>query len=351
MIAAACGGWGTAPVSEAQAERSSLEAATETGVAGSAECIGLSADQLRRSRPSTAKQTGDVGGPQTPLGEDRAVWVESNDPELHAYASESWFTAEGARTKLRRLERAGLPNFKNWRFITLTMENHTGHPFAAYEKGKGRLRRFLACFRKAIGREFRWCWKLEFHDDGFAHWHLLVEYTKRIPSDFFPVVESWWGLGRVNVRRVEGRDIHYVFKYVAKSVEDVPEWVAYHKGRFRVFQASRGFYTKRQARKLERKDKQFSLVKVDLVTRLGWDARKARLVTVNHRGERRVRVVKLRVTFNALLVMRAHEAIRLRRQLAAPGVVNISQLQAIEIEYEHRKFAGLAGIPANAAAA
>jgi hypothetical protein len=59
---------------------------------------------------------------------ENACVIEASDPELHAYASESWFTAEGSRRKLRRLQKAGLPEFKNWRFVTLTMANHGGDP-------------------------------------------------------------------------------------------------------------------------------------------------------------------------------------------------------------------------------
>jgi hypothetical protein len=55
------------------------------------------------------------------------------------------------------------------------------------------------------------------------------------------------------------------------------------------------------------------------------------------------------MTFNALLLTRAYESIQRRVQLAPPGVVKISQRQAEELQYEHRKFAGLAGIPQNAA--
>lgn len=269
--------------------------------------------------------------------------------ELHAYASEGWWTAEGARLKVRRLQRAGLPDFTDWRFVTLTMATRSLSPHAAYILGKSRLRRFLVRFRKAIGRRFLWCWKLEFHEDGYAHWHLLIEYTKRLPREILEDLENWWGLGRVNVRRVNGRDIRYVFKYVAKGPEEVPDWVARHKGRLRVFQASQGFYTRRKARTAKRREPKLCVVPVDLFTRLGWDLRKALLITTNHRGERRVRVVKLRMTFNALLSMRAYESIQKRVQLAPPGIVNISQLQAERLQYEHRQFAGLAGIPKNAA--
>lgn len=277
--------------------------------------------------------------------------VEASEPELLPYASESWFTQSGARIKLKRLQQAGLPDFKNWRFFTVTMATRSIGPLEAYERGKDRLRRFLARLRAAFGRPFKWCWKLEFHDDGYAHWHLLVEYKKRIPQEFLPRVESWWGLGRVNVRRVKAKDIRYVFKYVAKGIDEVPAWVSNHKGRFRVFQASKCFYTKRRVRTAKKEEPRSCIVRVDLLTRLGYDARKALLITTNHRCERRVRVVKLRTTFSALLVMRAHEAIRLGRQLGAPGAVNLNQHQALIIEHEHKYYAGLACIPPNATAA
>lgn len=286
-----------------------------------------------------------------PAGNSATRWDNVPPPELHPYYSESWFTAEGARLKARRLQQAGLPNFRDWRFLTVTVANRNISPRDAYDLGKQRMRRFLTRIRRALGRTFRWCWKLEFHEDGYAHWHLLIEYLERVPQEMLAELESWWGLGRINVRRVNGRDVHYVFKYVAKGPEDVPQWVALHKGRFRVFQASRGFYTKRRARVAKRGEPLTCIVRVDLLTRIAWDERKALLVETDRHGNRRMRPVKLRMTFNALLAARAYESIRKRVQLAPPGVVNISQLQAEELKHEHRKFRGLGRIPANAAAA
>lgn len=290
--------------------------------------------------------------PGTALSE-KASNGESPEIELHAYASESWFTAEGARIKAKRLHQAGIPDLTNWRFITLTLAIRHLPPVEAYNKGKNRIRRFLARFREAIGRPFLWCWKLEFHhdDDGYPHWHLLIDYSERIPAEMLRDLESWWNLGRVNVRRVSRKDMQYVFKYVSKGLDDLPDWVARHKGRLRVFQACHGFYTARKLRKQVRRDQLYCLVRVDLYTRMGWDQRKALLISTNLWGQRRVRVLKLRMTFNALQVMRAHESIRRGVQLAAPGVVTISQWQSDMLQYEHRKFAGLAGIPRNAAAA
>lgn len=335
-------------------------APVSVGVA--AEMVRKAAENCREKKRQTPRfEGGDTADSQPkswPAVRRQPIPVEHGEKtgnrgtaELHAYYSEGWWTAEGARLKARRLQQAGLPNFTNWRFITLTVAIRGVPPAVAYQRGKDRMRRFLARVRKAIGRAFRWCWKLEFHEDGYAHWHLLLEYLKRIPPEMLAEMETWWGLGRINVRCVRGADIRYVFKYVAKGPEDVPEWVARHRGRIRVFQASPRFYTRRAQREAKRSTPTMCLVRVDLFRRLGWDQRKALLVTVDHRGIRRVQAVKLRTTFNALLLMRAYESIHKRVQLAPPGVVNLSQHQAQYLKHEHRKFSALAGIPANAAAA
>lgn len=270
--------------------------------------------------------------------------------ELVAYAAESWFTAEGARLKARRLQQAGIPDLTNWRFITLTIAGHSRPPLEAYYRGKDQIRRFLARFRRAIGRDFKWCWKLEFQEDGYAHWHLLVEYTRPVPVEMLPTIEKWWGLGRINIKRVNHWEMAYVFKYVAKGIEDLPMWVVRFKGRLRVFQASRGFYTRRKSRTVKKQEPIMSLVKVNLLTRRRWDERKAVLVKTNTQGQRRISVVKLRMTFSSLVSARAWEAQRRRVSLDAPGTVSLSQLQSDILTYETRKFAGLAGIPANATA-
>jgi hypothetical protein len=253
--------------------------------------------------------------------------------ELHPYSSESWWTAGGARKKERRLRKAGLPDFANWRFLTLTIADRTVSPLQAYLLGKNRIRRFLARLRTALGRRFLWCWKLEIHHDdgGYPHWHLLVEYKQRIPEEMLFEIERWWGLGRINVKRVKATDIRYVFKYVAKGAEDIPEWVGRHKGRIRVFQTSKGFYTQQLPRTIERKKPLSRLVQVDLFTRLESDERKGLLVMTDLAGNKRVRTRKLQVTFNALLLLSANESIKRRVQLAPPGVVNISQLRNKEI--------------------
>lgn len=271
--------------------------------------------------------------------------------ELRHYTPESWFTAEGARLKARRLERSGLPDMTNWRFVTLTVASRTISREEAYQRGKDRLRRFFARFRQAIGREFKWCWKLEFHEDGYAHWHCLIEYTKRIPEEVLPELEAWWGLGRINVKRVLQRDLYYVFKYVAKGPDDLPPWVHRFKGRLRVFQGSKGFFVSAQRRKAKKREPRSCLLPLTLGQKLEWDSRKALLAEVNPRGEVRLSIVKLPMKFSELYLARIHQSVRTRQELVGVGTVPISTSQGLEIKHEHSKYSGLGRIPRNAAAA
>lgn len=270
--------------------------------------------------------------------------------QLCRYTVESWWTAEGARLKAARLQRMGLPDMTNWRFVTLTVATRSISPEAAYVLGKARLRRFLARFRKAIGRTFKWCWKLEFHEDGYAHWHLLLEYCRRIPEDMLLAIEQWWGLGRINVKRVKAREMAYVFKYVAKGIEDLPAWVMRHRGRLRVFQSSKGFFVGSKVRATKMQEPRSCLLPLTLGEKLEWDARKALLVETTYQGERWVSVVKLRIRFSELYMARIREAVAKRQCTVGFGTVPITAVQTLELKHEHRKWSGLGRIPDAAAA-
>ena len=267
---------------------------------------------------------------------------------LRPYYAESWFTAEGARLKARRLQRAGMPDLTNWRFVTLTMATRSLPPSAAYQLGKARLRRFLARFRSALGRPFRWCWKLEFHEDGYAHWHLLLEYRQALPEEILPELETWWGLGRCNVRRVRQHEIAYVLKYVAKGPEDLPAWVWEHKGRLRVFQTSRGFFTHTRTKRRAKQEPRTCLLPVSLRTRHRWDSRKALLVE-EHADRLRISVVKLPTPFLTAFLKAVEKSLALRQPLAVPGEITLSWRDKLKIINETRKHRGLAALPPSAA--
>ncbi|MEO0797540.1 MAG: hypothetical protein AAFX93_20530 [Verrucomicrobiota bacterium] len=177
--------------------------------------------------------------------------------------------------KRRAIEKKGLPPWKQCLFITLTLDQVVGNRVDSYELGNERMRRFLGELRKVIGK-FPWAWKLEFQDNGYAHWHVIVHYKKTIPRDCLCLLGKWWGLGRTNVERLRYKKFRYLFKYVSKGAFDgeseeglnLPEWVMdYQNGsRMRFWQTGGGFYTKAQdpdwsVEEEEKKDQRFSYVK------------------------------------------------------------------------------------------
>ena len=180
--------------------------------------------------------------------------------QIKTYHGPDWYTKCGVRLKQKYIEKKGIPPYKYCKFITLTVPDSFCSPKEAYKKGKDRLRRFLHKFRQAIGRKFAWAWKLEFQENGYPHWHLIIDYKKKIPSDFLYLFTQWWGLGRVNVKGLKKKDFNYLFKYVSKQAtadydEDcelaLPSWVLDYKKRnadgrmsagIRFWQTGGGFY-------------------------------------------------------------------------------------------------------------
>lgn len=176
----------------------------------------------------------------------------STTVEMRPYEAPNWFTQSGVAMKRRLIEKKGLPPFKQCLFITLTIDQIAGGRQETYEKGKDRIRRFLAKFRETIRKSFPWAWKLEFQDNGYAHWHLVIHYKKRIPRDCLSWLSDWWGMGRVNVERLRYKTFRYLFKYVSKGAFsessdegiNLPDWFLDMKGssRLRFWQTGGGFY-------------------------------------------------------------------------------------------------------------
>jgi hypothetical protein len=184
--------------------------------------------------------------------------------QVQSYYGANWFTDRGVRAKRKLIEKKGLPNLKRCLFITLTIPEDVCSPRKAYETGKAKLRRFLASIRKNFngGHKLAWAWKLEFQANGMPHWHMLVAFPEHIPQEFLFHFEEWWGLGRVNVKRIKYAEFAYLFKYVSKEVAGdvdpetgipLPSWVLDYKktlkdGRvsagIRFWQTGGGFYTR-----------------------------------------------------------------------------------------------------------
>jgi len=174
----------------------------------------------------------------------------------------NWFSAEGVARKRRAIERKGVPNMRNWRLTTVTIDPEVcGYdPRLGYEMGKEKLRRFMERMRKFMGKEFDWAWKFEFSDEGWPHWHIPWSHKRKLGLLQMEVISGIWGLGRVNHKRIRDKSLSYLWKYVTKTSSKTgggygaPDWfldyeektesgrvLTYERARF--WQTSRGFYT------------------------------------------------------------------------------------------------------------
>lgn len=146
---------------------------------------------------------------------------EADAVHVRAYTPPNWLTAAGVARKRSLIEAKGLPNFHKWRFITVTLDRDLfADPLEGYLAGKERMRRFLKKCRDAglWAKAAKWCWKLEFQEEGWPHWHLLVERTAKFTEGELAEVGRLWGLGRANVEMVSTSDFLYSFKYAFKPV-------------------------------------------------------------------------------------------------------------------------------------
>lgn len=191
-----------------------------------------------------------------------------NDLEVRRYQSASWLTKEGVRLKSKLIYNKGLPDFTDWRFITLTVDPYLyDSPLEAYLYGKSWMRNFVQALGKLLGlpKGFKWAWKLEFQSNGYPHWHMVLECKRRFTHDELSSVNSLWKMGRTEVQRIKGKTLDYLFKYVFKGIYQddqqddteasfAPDWfldyletlptgkvVSFAKVRF--WQTSRHFYT------------------------------------------------------------------------------------------------------------
>lgn len=143
---------------------------------------------------------------------------------VRAYDPASWYTSQGVRRKRREIERRGMPSMDRWRFTTTTVcrKRFCGDPLAAYLRGKDRMRAFLERLRvlEIIERGTRWAWKLEFHEDGFPHWHLMIDRKKKLTVKEMAAMTKAWGLGRVHNEMISERRgaFMYTMKYAFKPV-------------------------------------------------------------------------------------------------------------------------------------
>ncbi len=199
-----------------------------------------SADALLSAR------SGAAGGSLPPAGGGgRGVGgIPEGSSVLRPYNPASWFHKVGIWKVLAKLK-PRLPDVSGKLFLTFTFNPALfADPSLAFESGRDRLRRIFFKLRKGVEWEGKryvidepYCVKVEFHKNGWAHFHVVFLTNKHVPG---PLLSHLWGFGRTDVRRIRNKTFHYLLKYVTKG-GGLPEWVK-GRTRLRIFQASRGFY-------------------------------------------------------------------------------------------------------------
>ena len=165
---------------------------------------------------------------------------------LRQYIPKSWYHEGGIHKVLADLI-PRLPEVKGSLFLTLTVDpKFFSSPTEAYEYSRDRIRRIFYKLRKGVeweGKTYRiksqYCVKTEFHENGFAHFHLIFLTRRFLPAE---LLNHLWSYGRTEVKRIGNKDFHYLLKYVTKGGE-LPEWVL-KRNRSRIFQPSHGFLEK-----------------------------------------------------------------------------------------------------------
>ncbi len=162
---------------------------------------------------------------------------------LREYIPASWFHPLGVFKVNKRLE-GRLPNVAGKLHLTFTLDREKfSGPSQGFDVSRDKLRKVFYRLRKGIvweGKLYRidvpYCVKLEFHEDGWPHFHVIFLTRRFLPKE---LLDEVWGLGFTFVQRISDEDFRYLLKDVSKSGE-APEWILDRK-RVRVFQSSRGF--------------------------------------------------------------------------------------------------------------
>jgi len=163
---------------------------------------------------------------------------------LCAFNPVSWHHPQGVKRILRRLW-PRVPSIGNSLHVTLTFDrNRFADPATAHNKERDKIRKIMDEFRK--GKSWRgklykfdakYCTKVEFHQDGWAHYHLIILTTEHVPFELF---NELWGNGECNVQRIKQTGFWNLLHYALKSCGNYPAWVLEQK-QMHIFHSSPGF--------------------------------------------------------------------------------------------------------------
>ncbi len=163
----------------------------------------------------------------------------------------------------------GFPMPSGWMMVTLTVNpDWFEDECDAYKYLKPKVTRYMKqvaekLYEWGYFEEARHCvnwWKFEFQANGWPHWHVFTNLTKRVSEEQLKELCGMWKWGRVEYKHCDQHG-HYAFKYAFKAPlkkynsdnlkNAVPEWfLNYYEikdgkpeafDRVRFFQRSRNF--------------------------------------------------------------------------------------------------------------
>jgi len=135
-----------------------------------------------------------------------------------------WWTARGAYHKARNiLDRS--PDVAGWVMITMTLDpaRFPSGPQAGYEAACARFHAWNQSLKRMQGEDLnapalRWARKMELHENGWPHWHMLVNLRK-LKRDELKRLDEKWGLGYTNIEFIRDNNaLQYALKYCMKVV-------------------------------------------------------------------------------------------------------------------------------------
>jgi len=163
---------------------------------------------------------------------------------LSEFIPKSWFHPQGIYKVIADIL-PRLPDVSGSLFLTFTIDQVSfSGPESAFDYARKRLRKLFFKLRNGVewdGKRYKlespYCVKVEFHENGWPHFHVIFLTKRYLPG---LLLNRLWGMGRTNVKRISNDEFHYLLKYVTKGGE-IPEWVL-KRERIRIFQTSRNFY-------------------------------------------------------------------------------------------------------------
>lgn len=140
------------------------------------------------------------------------------------------------------------------RFITLTYDrSRFADAQDCFDRARAQkhVSRFMRKLGQLLGVNLRgkWLCKMEFQEDGWVHWHIVLVDVGKIPHHKFCKLYDLWGRGSINVKPLTEENAKYLMKYVAKD-GNIPGWIyGYPSRSVKVVRPSQGFWNDEQARK------------------------------------------------------------------------------------------------------